>query len=138
VIVVLDTNIWISALVFAKQHGTPTRALEKAMSEDLIATCDESEKEVMRVLTDKFMWGGPRARLALETVLARSVRVKLRGTVKKCRDPHDDKFLECAELAGASLLIAGDRDLLVLGSHHKTRIITPAEYVSRNWIEEKL
>ena len=38
-IVVIDTNVWISALQFAKGRGTPTLALEKAMSEDVIGTC---------------------------------------------------------------------------------------------------
>ncbi|MGB8769439.1 MAG: hypothetical protein WCC92_07490 [Candidatus Korobacteraceae bacterium] len=42
-IVVIDTNVWISALQFAKHRGTPTRALEKAISEDVIATCGISE-----------------------------------------------------------------------------------------------
>jgi predicted nucleic acid-binding protein len=49
VIVVLDTNVWISALQFAKHRGTPTRALEKAMSEDVIASCREIEAEILRV-----------------------------------------------------------------------------------------
>jgi predicted nucleic acid-binding protein len=31
VIVVIDTNVWISALQFAKRRGTPTLALEQAM-----------------------------------------------------------------------------------------------------------
>ncbi len=55
-IVVLDTNVWISALQFAKDRGTPTRALEKAMSEDVIASCTEIEAEIQRVLTQKFLW----------------------------------------------------------------------------------
>jgi len=62
-------------------------------------------------------------------VLARAIHVRLRGTVKECRDPNDDMFLECGERAGADLLIAGDKDLLVLGSYKGTRIVTPAEYV---------
>jgi predicted nucleic acid-binding protein len=62
--------------------------------------------------------------------LARAIRVGLRGTVKECRDPDDDMFLECAVRANADLLIAGDKDLLVLGSYKGTRILTPAEYVS--------
>jgi predicted nucleic acid-binding protein len=37
-------------------------------------------------------------------------------------------FLECAALTKADLLVAGDKDLLVLGSYRRTRIITPAEY----------
>lgn len=129
-IVVLDTNVWISGLAFSKRHGIPTQALEKAMTVDLIATCDEIEEEIFRVLTEKFVWDRNRARLAIETVLTRSLQVKLKGNVKKCRDPHDDKFLECAVLARADLLIAGDLDLLILGSYQGTSIITPAQYVS--------
>ena len=55
-IVVIDTNVWISALQFAKRHGTPTLALEKAMSEDVIATCDEIDAEIVRVVREKFSW----------------------------------------------------------------------------------
>jgi uncharacterized protein len=55
VIVVLDTNVWISALQFAKRRGTPTRALEKAMSQDVIASCAGIEAEILRVLTQKFL-----------------------------------------------------------------------------------
>ena len=128
-IVVLDTNVWISALQFVKRRRIPTRALEKAMSEDVIATCTEIEAEILRVLTEKFLWQPDRAQAALNTVLARVTRVRLRGTVKECRDPNDDMFLECAERAGANLLIAGDKDLLVLGSYKGTRILSPAEYV---------
>jgi putative PIN family toxin of toxin-antitoxin system len=132
VIVVLDTNVWISALQFAKRRGTPTRALEKAMSEDVIATCAEIEAEILRVLTQKFLWEPSRANAALENVLARAIHVQLRGTVKQCRDPSDDMFLECAARANADLLIAGDKDLLILGSYKGTRILTPAEYVGSN------
>jgi uncharacterized protein len=130
VIVVLDTNVWISALQFAKRGGTPTRALERAMSGDTIASCLEIEAEIQRVLTEKVLWEPSRARAALEVVLARAIRVRLRGTVKECRDPNDDMFLECAARAHADLLVAGDKGLLVLGSYKGTRILTPAQYVS--------
>ena len=63
-IVVLDTNVWISALQFAKRRGTPTQAFEKAMREDIIATCPEIEAEVLRVLTAKFLWEPNRAQAA--------------------------------------------------------------------------
>jgi putative PIN family toxin of toxin-antitoxin system len=129
VIVVLDTNVWISALQFAKHRGTPTRALEKAMQMDVIASCDEIESEILRVLIEKFLWEPVRAQSALDKVLARSVHVQLRGTVRVCRDPQDDMFLECSLRAKADLLVAGDKDLLVLGFYKGTRIVTPAEYV---------
>jgi predicted nucleic acid-binding protein len=49
--------------------------------------------------------------------------------VKECRDPTDDMFLECAALAKADLLVAGDKDLLIPGMYKGTRIITPSEYL---------
>ncbi|MEA3008125.1 MAG: uncharacterized protein QOI94_3394 [Acidobacteriaceae bacterium] len=128
-IVVLDTNVWISALQFARHRGTPTRALEKAMSEDIIGSCNEIESEILRVLTRKFSWDPARVRYALDAVLARAVHVQLRGTVEACRDPKDDMFLECALRAKADVLVAGDKDLLVLGTYKGTRILTPAQYL---------
>jgi putative PIN family toxin of toxin-antitoxin system len=130
VIVVLDTNVWISALQFANRRGTPRRALERALTEDVIASCSEIEAEIYRVLTEKFHWEFSRMDAALDSLLARAVRVQLRGNVKACRDPKDDMFLECAMRANADMLVAGDKDLLVLGSYKGTRIVTPAEYVS--------
>ncbi|MFY9747310.1 MAG: putative toxin-antitoxin system toxin component, PIN family [Acidobacteriaceae bacterium] len=129
-IVVIDTNVWISALQFAKRRTTPILALEKAMSDDVIATCDEIDAEVVRVLTEKFSWEQHRAASALQAILARGVRVTIRGTVKVCRDSHDDMFLECAARAKANLLVAGDKDLLTLGAYKGTRIVTPSEYLT--------
>jgi putative PIN family toxin of toxin-antitoxin system len=112
-----------------RASGTPPLALEKAMSEDVIATCDEIDAEIVRVLTAKFYWEQHRATSALQVILERGVRVKIRGTVKVCRDPGDDMFLECAALAKADLLVAGDKDLLTLGAYNGTRIVTPSGYL---------
>ena len=95
----------------------------------MIATCDEIDAEIVRVLTEKFSWGQHRATSALRAIWARGIRVKIRGTVKECRDPSDDMFLECAALAKADLLVAGDNDLLTLGAYKQTRIVTPSEYL---------
>lgn len=100
------------------------------MNEDVIATCAEIEAETLRVLTEKFSWEDGRAHEALEFALARALTVKLRGNERVCRDPDDDKFLECARRASADLLVAGDKDLLVLGSYKNTRIVTPAQHVA--------
>ena len=101
-IVVLDTNVWVSALQFADRRGMPTRALEKAMSEDIIATCPEIEAQILRVLTQKFLWEPNRAYSAMDGVLTRAIQVRVRGTVKECRDPDDDMFLECSARANAA------------------------------------
>lgn len=95
----------------------------------MIATCDEIDVEIVRVLKAKFSWERHRATSALQAILARGIRVNIRHSVKVCRDPNDDKFLECAALAKADLLVAGDKDLLTLGTYEGTRIVTPSEYL---------
>ncbi|HEY0794550.1 MAG TPA: putative toxin-antitoxin system toxin component, PIN family [Acidisarcina sp.] len=56
----------------------------------------------------------------------------MEGKLKACRDPDDDMFLECAMRAKADILVAGDKDLLVLGRFEGIRIVTPAEYPRNN------
>jgi putative PIN family toxin of toxin-antitoxin system len=128
-IVILDTNVWISAVHFVNPLGSAARALEKAKSQDIFATCLEIEAEIFRILTEKFSWPPDRAKATLTKFLGNAIRVQITGTLKACRDPNDDMFLECAALAKADLLVAGDKDLLILGSYLGTRIVTPAEYV---------
>ena len=128
-IVVVDSNVSVSGLHFSSKWGIPTRALEKAVNEDVIAACDETDAELIRVLTERFHWTRQLADAALRRMLERSIRVTLHGTVHVCRDPSDDMFLECAERAHADLIITGDNDLLALKSHKRTKIVTPADYL---------
>lgn len=50
-IVVLDTNIWISGLFFG---GKPEQALLKAFEEDTIAVCKQLVEEIEEVAVRKF------------------------------------------------------------------------------------
>ena len=43
-------------------------------------------------------------------------------------DVEDNKILECALVAGADIIVSGDRHLLKLGKFRKTRILTPREF----------
>jgi putative PIN family toxin of toxin-antitoxin system len=130
VIVVIDTNVWISALHFSKPQGTPSRALERAIARDVIGICAEMEEEILRVLIGRCRWLPTEARNKIDAVLERSLRVEIDGVVMGCRDPKDDMVLECAMLARADLIVAGDKDLLVMRESHGARIVTPAEYLT--------
>lgn len=46
------------------------------------------------------------------------------------RDPADDYLLDLCKRAKARLLLTGDEDLLVLGKHGRTRIISPRAFVT--------
>ena len=126
-IVVLDTNVWISALEFG---GTPDRALFRALTQDQLAISDLIRAEIERVLTRKFDRDPVELRVVLDELLAQALRIKVTGEVKGvCRDPKDDAILETAWRAEADCLVAGDKDLLALGKYGRTAIIPPAEYL---------
>ena len=129
-IVVLDTNVWISALHFASRKGTATRVLERAITQDTIAICAPAENEIHRILTSKFHWHPDQVARALRIALERAHHTSLTGNVHLCRDPDDDIFLDCALAAHADILVSGDKDLLILGSIESTRILTPADYLA--------
>ena len=50
--------------------------------------------------------------------------------VTDCRDPKDNKYLELALEAGATLLVSSDNDLLSLGPWRDVQILRPAEYLA--------
>jgi uncharacterized protein len=129
-IVVLDTNVWISALVFSKPGSVPIRALERAVNQDTLATSRELRAEIHRILTERNRWTEQRATLRLDNLLTGAVTVQLTHTTHICRDPKDNMFLECAALAHADVIVAGDKDLLVLGSYAGARIVTPLDYLN--------
>lgn len=47
----------------------------------------------------------------------------------RCRDPHDQIFLELAAAGNADRLVTGDGDLLALQGQMPYEIITAAEFV---------
>jgi len=128
-IVVIDTNVWISALLFSGSDSVPNQALKRAVRDDTLATSEELNHEIKRVLREKSVWTDSDIGRQMETFQRAALVVKLRHNVHVCRDPKDDMFLECAVLANADVLVTGDNDLLSLGSYGGTRIITPIEYV---------
>jgi putative PIN family toxin of toxin-antitoxin system len=53
--------------------------------------------------------------------------VEISGDLNLCRDSDDNKFLEVAIIANATLLISGDSDLTDLKSIEEIPIVTPAQ-----------
>ena len=54
--------------------------------------------------------------------------IKILESIKVCRDPKDDKFLELSVGGKADYLITGDQDLLVFHQFRDTKIITPKDF----------
>jgi putative PIN family toxin of toxin-antitoxin system len=129
VIVVFDSNIWVSALRFG---GVPMAALRTAFVRHTIASCEEIEAEVVGVLHLKFGWDSESTAKTLKGYLDGSLPVQLSGSLQNvCRDPNDEMVLECASIAGATHIVSGDKDLISLKTYSGISIITAREYLDQ-------
>jgi uncharacterized protein len=127
-IVVLDSNVWISALEFG---GTPDLAVFRALTQDQVAISEFIRAEIIRILTAKFARDPLELQLLLDELLAEALWGEVTGQVRGiCRDPGDDAILETALKAKADCIVAGDKDLLTLGQFRNIRILSPTAYLA--------
>jgi predicted nucleic acid-binding protein len=52
--------------------------------------------------------------------------VQIASSVRDCRDPQNDKFLELAVDGQAQMIVTGNKDLLALSPFRNIQILTPA------------
>ena len=136
--VVVDTSVLVSAAF----GGKPLLALERARRHRLLLS-DEIVAEVLDVLSRLRPKLGAavhdRLRELAEQVLQAGERVVVKQRLEVCRDPNDDIFLEACLAGQATVLLAGDDDLLSLTEKDlkavglaKLRILGPAA-----WLKEQ-
>jgi uncharacterized protein len=130
-VVVLDTNLLVSALLFPR--SLPMQTLAKALNQcDVVvsaATWDEFASVIQRPKFDARL---PLAkRLLALTELAKRVReVRVTTVLRVCRDPKDDPFLALAMDAKASFVVTGDADLLALHPFGGVSIVSAADFLA--------
>ncbi|HEY6339015.1 MAG TPA: putative toxin-antitoxin system toxin component, PIN family [Candidatus Sulfotelmatobacter sp.] len=125
---VLDTNVFVSALVFG---GVPRTVLELADAGKCALFYSEPiQAEVRRTLAEKFDWAPAKLQEALPVVWSMGELVVPRAIVHAVpRDPDDDRIIECALEAKAAYIVSGDKDLLALGSYKSILVVTPREFL---------
>jgi putative PIN family toxin of toxin-antitoxin system len=130
---VLDTNIVLSALLFAGGRLAPIRlGWQQAVFRPLVSR--ETAAELIRAL------GYPKFRLSetdrdelLGDYLPHCTVVKMPAeppAVPHCRDPFDLPFLQLATHGKAGYLVTGDRDLLALQGQLRCEIVTADAFLS--------
>ena len=128
--VVLDTNVLVSALLFA---GVSSKLVPLWQTRAIVAIVSRSIlEEYLRVLSyPKFKLAEAEIKdLIQEEVLPYVEVVTPRRQLRVVkRDPSDDKFVECAVAGKAKVIISGDKDLLSVGSYRKILIQTPAQFL---------
>lgn len=128
--VVLDTNVLISAAL--SPHGKPSACLAWVLDNaTLLASRDLLDELQTRLARSKFSKyvDEPQRRAFVADLALTAVLVDVRGVVRLCRDPDDDKLLEIIVAGGADCLVTGDQDLLVLDPFQGIPILTPAAFL---------
>jgi len=129
--VVLDANIFISAYIW---HGNPETILDRIVvgkdalffTDKIIGELDEiikrpkfnrHKEQIDYIVGDIKKYGKK---------VAVSPKYRIKGV---CRDPGDDKYIECALAAGADYIISGDRDLLDIKEYGGVKIVNARDYL---------
>jgi putative PIN family toxin of toxin-antitoxin system len=127
---VIDTNCFISANLV--KNSVSAHAFDKALLMGTMALSDVVLNEYAEVLyrekLDKYLTESKRQN-ALKQVKRNAIFFTPVETVKDCRDPKDNKFLELALACKASCVISGDADLLVLHPFRNIPILKPADFL---------
>jgi putative PIN family toxin of toxin-antitoxin system len=127
---VIDTNVIVSAVILP--FSAPRQSVDKALDEGVLlfseATLSELADVLFRQKLDGYVSREERGRFLQQLVRA-AESVPIIRTVRECRDPKDDKFLEVALNGRADLIITGDADLVVLHPWREVAVLSPVEYL---------
>lgn len=128
--IVFDASSIVGAAL--KQDSVPERALLLARRQDTICLSAAVETEIREVLQRaKFReYISEIARERIFDILgATALMFEPVERVTDCRDAKDNKYLELALAAAASLIVSSDDDLLVLDPWRGIRILRPVDYI---------
>jgi uncharacterized protein len=128
-IVVLDTNVVLSAILFG---GKPRQVFEKALSGNIQVAISESlVNELLGVLQ--------RPKFELSAQLVQTIvseYASISSWIEPSEhfnvvvdDPSDNHIIDCAVAAKADYLITGDKHLLNLGTFKMIRIVSVDTFI---------
>ncbi len=130
--VVIDTNLVLSALVFAKGRLTPLRQTwQEQRIQPLVSRVTAAE--LIRVLAyPKFKLSAEEQQELLADYLPCCKTVRIPEPPPKtpaCRDAFDVPFLQLAIVGKADVLVTGDQDLLVLAGSFVCPILNAEQFI---------
>lgn len=129
--IVLDSNVYLSGLIFPKSKPALILSLARQGAFEVFCS-DFIIGEIRRVLTMKFGYSERIADQFVEEFLkfAKVILPDKKAHLIKAKE-DDNRILECAMSVKADFLVTGDKKhILPLGKIGKTRIISPAEFLN--------
>ena len=126
--VVLDTNVLVAAFV---ARGVCGDVFERVIVDQELVLSPHIVSEFERVMTEKLRFDASRVERSI-ALLRRVARMVDPAPLAEriCREEDDDAVLALARSSGASCLVTGDDDLLILEIFEKVPIITPRAFLT--------
>jgi putative PIN family toxin of toxin-antitoxin system len=132
--VVIDTNIWISGMLW---RGAPWRLLRMAEQGEIeLCVTPSMLSELAAVLSyERLQLRITQLGLTSEELVAYALSLSTvfeepQGEPIVTADPDDDIFLHCAVAASARCVVSGDRHLLDLGQYQEIPILSVNEFLA--------
>lgn len=124
--VVLDSNIWISAILFG---GNSEGVLRFCLSRAEIVASDALAEEIFSYF--QYQTKAPQRwrrffRISFEKICS---IVPTNNEVGEVRDPKDNHVIAAALAGKCQFIVTGDRDLLELQEYKGAAIVTPVDFL---------
>jgi putative PIN family toxin of toxin-antitoxin system len=129
--VVLDTNIYISAILFDGKSEDIIKLVREGIVEVLIS--EAVILEIAEVLRRKFGWESWQISQVIDGIRETATLTIPHQSISLLEDDADNRVLECAIEGDAGYIITGDkRHLLPLKEREGIRIVSPDEFLRPN------
>ena len=130
--VVLDTNIYISALAIPGKQSEKVLKLALENTYTLIIS-PSILAELANVLHRKFQWTKGPIQRACKLLAEISIVVNPQQKLSILQDEPDNRILECAIEGQAIFVVTGDRKMLELKNFQGIQIITLHDFLTPYW-----
>jgi putative PIN family toxin of toxin-antitoxin system len=133
---VVDTDVFVSGLMGV--DSPPRRIVDAWLDQQFtLVTSLTLLEELVHVLSyprivERIRVGQPEVDAILAALLSQGETVP--GALELpsvTGDPKDDAVVACAVEGKADFIVTGDEDLLAMGSHEGTRMVTPRQFLRR-------
>lgn len=128
--VCIDTNIWISGIMFS---GKPAEVVTAALNRKFeLVLSTVIVEEIEKNLIGKFKFSRKNTQKLINRILQVADLYEPRGTVRLVANNHPDNLiLETAVLGRAKFLVTGDKEhLLPLKMYKHIKIVDAASFLS--------
>ena len=128
--IVVDTNIIISAIFYG---GRPLECIEMirngvfnaCVSQEILDEYLEIFQRFSLKYPDKF------PKIQLNEITEHMIKITPVSKINVCRDPDDNKFIECAVDGHCIYIVSGDKDLLAVKNFNDIEILTLHEFFQK-------